>query len=163
MRDGKHPGPGDLGTKMQEQPIRFCGGASIEDGPMCCCPVCDPECHYPYPCGVKRNCSGLSAKKGEPGYRPRRPAGGPGTELKRIFKWFGITPKGGCGCGDHSRKMDRQGPKWCHENMDIIIGWLRKAAKERNLPFVQAAVKGLVLLAIRRSERTPTEKRLHSR
>lgn len=47
--------------------------------------------------------------------------------------------------------MDQQGPKWCRENIDTIIGWLKEEANKRKLPFVNRLGKYLVNKAIKNS------------
>ena len=80
--------------------------------------------------------------------------GGPGTELAAILKTLGIHAKEkGCGCKSHAKRMDREGPQWCRDNIETILGWLETEAKKRKLPFVKTAAKQVVLLAIRRSEK----------
>lgn len=81
------------------------------------------------------------------------PSDGPGTELKRLLKWFGITAKGGCRCNARAAFMDRNGPEWCASHIDVIVGWMEKEAKRRKLPFVRFAARMLVKLAIHRAVR----------
>lgn len=76
---------------------------------------------------------------------------GPGTELKKILTRFGIRPGKNCKCERRARKMDQQGPKWCRENIDTIIGWLKEEANKRKLPFVNRLGKYLVNKAIKNS------------
>jgi hypothetical protein len=84
--------------------------------------------------------------------RPR-PSHGPGTELKKLLKLFGIFSKGGCDCAKHAMVMDQMGPGRCLEKIDTIIGWLEKEAKARHLPFVRAAAMVLVKRAISNAKR----------
>ena len=78
----------------------------------------------------------------------------PGTELAALLKTIGIDAKEkGCQCKSHAKRMDREGPQWCRDNIETILGWLQTEAKKRKLPFIKAAAKQVVLLAIRRSER----------
>ena len=80
--------------------------------------------------------------------------GGPGTELSKLLKMIGINAKEkGCGCRSHAKRMDREGPQWCRDNIETVLGWLQTEAKKRKLPFVKAAAKQVVLLAIRRAEK----------
>ena len=80
--------------------------------------------------------------------------GGPGTELSKLLKMIGINAKEkGCGCRSHAKRMDREGPQWCRDNIETVLGWLQTEAKKRQLPFVKAAAKQVVLLAIRRAEK----------
>lgn len=78
---------------------------------------------------------------------------GPGTELSRILKMFGIFPKGCCKCGSRAHTMNIWGPDRCEENIDKILKWLREEAKKRHLPFVEALSRRLVLWAISKSRR----------
>ena len=79
---------------------------------------------------------------------------GPGTELANILKILGIDAREkGCSCRSHAKKMDREGPQWCRDNIETILGWLEKEAKKRKLPFIKTAAKQVVLLAIRRAEK----------
>ena len=81
---------------------------------------------------------------------------GPGTELAALLKTIGIDAKEkGCKCKSHAKRMDREGPQWCRDNIETILGWLQTEAKKRKLPFIKAAAKQVVLLAIRRAEKKP--------
>jgi hypothetical protein len=44
--------------------------------------------------------------------------------------------------------MDQRGPDWCHENVPEVLGWLREAAEERGLLFVEVIAVRLVRNAI---------------
>jgi len=80
--------------------------------------------------------------------------GGPGTELAALLKTIGIDAKEkGCQCKSHAKRMDKEGPKWCRDNIETILGWLQTEAKKRKLPFIKTAAKQVVLLAIRRAEK----------
>lgn len=58
----------------------------------------------------------------------------PGTELKKLFSWFGLHGSTTCGCANHAAEMDRKGCDWCEANMATIVGWLRdEAAKAKVL------------------------------
>ena len=79
---------------------------------------------------------------------------GPGTELAALLKTIGIDAKEkGCQCKSHARRMDKEGPQWCRDNIETILGWLQTEAKKRKLPFIKTAAKQVVLLAIRRAEK----------
>lgn len=79
-----------------------------------------------------------------------KPHGRAGTELKRLLAKFGIE-QSGCHCTARQRTMDLRGPDWCEQNIETIVGWLREEAQKRKLPFVDAAARVLVRLAIRRA------------
>jgi len=74
---------------------------------------------------------------------------GPGTELKRLLKRFGIAATEGCNCTSRAALMDRNGIDWCEANIEKIVDWLQEEATRRKLPFVRLAGKTLVRLAIR--------------
>ena len=76
---------------------------------------------------------------------------GPGTELKKILARFGIRHGVGCKCERRVKIMDQRGPKWCRENIDEIVGWLKEEADKRNLPFVKRLGKYIVNRAIKNS------------
>lgn len=99
---------------------------------------------------ITRNTTGKEKARVELGMRE---TGGPGTELKRLLKTFGITQEAGCDCDSRASLMDLEGIDWCEENLDIIIGWLKTEAKRRNLLFSRAAAKILVKLAIRKARK----------
>ena len=85
---------------------------------------------------------------------PTTKTAGPGTELASLLRMLGINAKEkGCSCKSHARRMDREGPQWCRDNIETILGWLQTEAKKRKLPFIKTAAKQVVLLAIRRAEK----------
>jgi hypothetical protein len=79
--------------------------------------------------------------------------GGPGTELRRILKWFGIHDKAQCPCKAHARRMDVWGCDRCAERVPTIVAWLRLEAQKRHLPFSATMAAALVRLAIRRARK----------
>jgi hypothetical protein len=86
------------------------------------------------------------------------PAGGPGTELKKLLAgWpFYITALPDCPCNARAAEMDRQeqqSPGWCEANIDTIVGWLREQAEARGLSFLDVAGRMLVRRAIRNARR----------
>ena len=81
------------------------------------------------------------------------PTEGPGTELKRLLEWFGINAGPHCACNRYALKMNRGGPDWCRNHMDLIVGWLRAEAKRRGLPFSGMLASRIVARAINRAER----------
>jgi hypothetical protein len=84
------------------------------------------------------------------GEQAEQPAGGPGTELKKILAaWpFRIKSSSNCSCNAKARTMDAKGCDWCADNIDTIVSWLREEAGKRKLPFVDAAGRLLVKRAI---------------
>lgn len=64
--------------------------------------------------------------------------GGPGSELKRLLGRVGIHPRPGCACRSIARVMDQRGPDWCAQNIEKIVGWMRKEAGKRSFPYAKA-------------------------
>jgi len=83
---------------------------------------------------------------------PALPSHGPGTELKALLaSWpFRIVATADCKCTSRAAYMDAKGCDWCEspEGMAEIMGFLREAAEERGLPFVDIAARLLVRRAI---------------
>jgi hypothetical protein len=86
-------------------------------------------------------------------HAPPPPNKGPGTELKKLLSRIGITPKAGCKCLARAIEMDVRGCDWCEASIDTIVGWLREEAENRRLPFIDAAGRMLVRLAIRNARK----------
>lgn len=88
----------------------------------------------------------------QPQPEPPQPSHGPGTELKSLLAgWpFYIVSTPDCKCNQRARYMDDKGCDWCksEEGMAEILGFLREAAEERGLPFLDAAARFLVRRAI---------------
>ena len=84
-----------------------------------------------------------------------QPAGGPGTELKKLLAgWpFRIVAKANCSCNARARDMDRRGCDWCEANIDNIVVWLREEAAKRKLPFLDIAGRVLVRRAIKNARK----------
>jgi len=83
---------------------------------------------------------------------PVAPTHGPGTELKTLLAgWpFQIVATPDCKCTSRAAYMDAKGCDWCEspEGMAEIMGFLREAAEERGLPFLDVAARLLVRRAI---------------
>jgi hypothetical protein len=83
------------------------------------------------------------------------PASGPGTELSRLLKRFGIEPTPTCSCRAKAAEMDRWG---CDEaakpeRIDEVVAVMRAEAAARGLPFVDIAGRVLVRRAIANARR----------
>jgi len=76
---------------------------------------------------------------------------GVGCHLSRILAWFQITEDSKCKCKSLASLMDKRGPGWCKRRSSRIMRWLREAASQRGLPFIELAAKAAVALAIRRA------------
>jgi len=83
---------------------------------------------------------------------PALPSHGPGTELKTLLaSWpFRIVATADCKCTSRANYMDAKGCDWCEspEGMAEIMGFLREAAEERGLPFLDLPARLLVRRAI---------------
>jgi hypothetical protein len=82
---------------------------------------------------------------------------GPGAELKSLLGYLGITATPSCPCNQRAKVMNARGCDWCEANIDTISGWLEEEAKRRKLPYVHAAGKILIRLAIRRARKKGTD------
>lgn len=78
------------------------------------------------------------------------PTEGPGTELKRLLAKMGIHASPNCACNAMADRMNREGGKWCLENIDIIVDVMRGEAAKRGLPFVSAIARAMVRRCARR-------------
>lgn len=85
--------------------------------------------------------------------QPARPAGGPGTELKKLLQRFNVQPVGPCKCNSRAALMDAWGSAQCRKSIETIVGWLAEEAKTRKLLFLAVAAKLLIKRAIRNAEK----------
>jgi hypothetical protein len=79
-------------------------------------------------------------------HRSRAP--GAGAYLVNFFGRLYIHDDGCKKCKQLAEQMDRNGPEWCEENLDMIVGKLRENAAKRGLPFSEWLARGLVRRAI---------------
>ena len=96
-------------------------------------------------------CNGRPLKEGH--YKRQCKAHGVGYHLKRLLARILLLGRAGCGCNAHAAEMDRNGPDWCADNIDMIVGWMRAEAKKRKLPFSVRGARLLVRVAIRNARR----------
>jgi len=82
---------------------------------------------------------------------PPPPTHGPGTELSKLLKRFGIEPTPTCSCRAMSQKMDQWGCDEASkpERIDEVVAVMRAEAEARGLPFLDVAGRLLVKKAIR--------------
>lgn len=92
---------------------------------------------------------------GVPVYRHWEQPSGPGTELSRLLKRFGIEPTPTCACRAKAAEMDAWGPDECSkpERIAEVVAVMRAEAEARGLPFLDAAGRMLVRRAIRNARR----------
>jgi hypothetical protein len=83
------------------------------------------------------------------------PESGPGTELSKLLKRFGIEPTPTCRCRGKAAQMDAWGPDECErpERIEEVLAVMREEAKARGLPFLDAAGRMLIRRAIRNARR----------
>jgi len=79
------------------------------------------------------------------------PAGGPGTELANILHRLHIAPAPTCQCRAMAAQMDAWGVEECSrpERIEEVVAVMRDEANRRGLPFLEAAGRALVRMAIR--------------
>ena len=84
--------------------------------------------------------------------------GGPGTELAKLLKRFGIDASPQCKCRSMARQMDAWGPDECSrpERIDEVLAVMRAEAAKRRLPFLDAAGRMLIRRAIANARRAQT-------
>ena len=76
---------------------------------------------------------------------------GAGTHLHRLLAAWGFMPTEGCLCEDRVAEMDRQGPQWCRENVDLITDWLVEEARDcQALGVLARIVPGPTRVAVQR-------------
>lgn len=80
---------------------------------------------------------------------------GPGTQLSRLLRKFGINPTPTCQCRAKAAEMDAWGPDECEkpERIEEVLGVMREEAKARGLPFLDAAGRMLIRRAIRNARK----------
>ena len=80
---------------------------------------------------------------------------GPGTELSKLLKRFGIEPTPTCACRAKAAEMDAWGPDECErpERIAEVVAVMRAEAEARGLPFLDVAGRLLVRRAIQNARR----------
>lgn len=90
--------------------------------------------------------------------------GGPGAELRRLFREIGVTGKAGCNCKELAARMDAWGVNGCRARLSEIVAELKAKASKFGIGEWAAAgwsaawqgkpltLSGLVNLAIDRAE-----------
>ena len=81
---------------------------------------------------------------------------GPGTELSKLLKRFGISPTPTCQCRVKAAQMDQWGCDECSkpERIEEVVAVMREEAAARGLPFLDVAGRLLVKRAIANARRT---------
>ena len=80
---------------------------------------------------------------------------GPGAELSKLLKRFGIEPTPTCACRAKAAEMDAWGCDECEKPDRIaeVVAVMRAEADARGLPFLDAAGRLLVRRAIRNARK----------
>jgi hypothetical protein len=86
---------------------------------------------------------------------PAKPTHGPGTELSKLLKRFGIEPTPTCSCRAKAQQMDMWGCDEASkpERIDEVVAVMRAEAEARGLPFLDVAGRMLVKRAIANARR----------
>ena len=86
---------------------------------------------------------------------PALPTHGPGTELSKILKRFGISPTPTCACRAKAAQMDAWGCDEASkpERIDEVVAVMRAEAEARGLPFLDIAGRVLVRRAIQNARK----------
>jgi len=113
------------------------------------CTACGVEDFF---CGSPRSCPAL-AESPQPVAPPTH---GPGTELKKLLKRFGINPTPTCACRAKAAQMDAWGCDECSkpERIDEVVAVMRAEAEARGLPFLDLAGRMLVRRAIKNARKS---------
>jgi hypothetical protein len=87
--------------------------------------------------------------------QPAPPSHGPGTELSKLLKRFGISPTPTCQCRAKQQEMDAWGCDEASkpERIDEVVAVMRAEAEARGLPFLDVAGRMLVRRAIANARR----------
>ena len=115
------------------------------------------------PCVVSQNGDEWSIDVEHPAYPrvsrlpepPAPPTHGPGTELSKLLKRFGLNPTPTCQCRAKAQQMDMWGCDEASkpERIDEVVAVMRAEAEARGLPFLDIAGRLLVRRAIRNARK----------
>jgi hypothetical protein len=118
------------------------------------------------PCVVSQDGDKWTIDVDHPAY-PRHPKSapaatphGPGTELSKLLKRFGIEPTPTCACPAKAAQMDAWGCDECSkpERIEEVVAVMREEAKARGLPFVDMAGRMLVRRAIHNARKAEAKR-----
>jgi len=114
------------------------------------CAECGARIRTPHD-KVHRACNAKAVAQAAPAI-----AHGPGTELSKLLKRFGIEPTPTCACRAKAAEMDAWGCDECErpERIDEVVAVMREEAKARGLPFLDAVGRMLVRRAISNARRS---------
>jgi hypothetical protein len=88
------------------------------------------------------------------------PTSGPGTELSKLLKRFGIEPTPTCACRAKAAEMDAWGCDEASkpERIDEVVAVMRAEAAARGLPFIDAAGRFLIKRAIKNARKSHVDR-----
>ena len=114
------------------------------------CPVCGL---YTPNTATPRNCRGERVV--DINWTASLDSSGPGTELSKLLKRFGIEPTPTCACRAKAAEMDAWGPDECEkpERIAEVVAIMRAESEARGLPFFNLAGRLLVRRAIANARR----------
>ena len=114
--------------------------------------VCESCGHVTPVAGLRRECGHAAHYDVLP---PAPPTHGPGTELSRLLKRFGIEPTPTCACRAKAAEMDAWGCDEASkpERISEVVAVMRSEAEARGLPFLDLAGRMLVRRAISNARR----------
>jgi len=115
--------------------------------------VCSVCLHSLPAAGVIRACGGVPHRRSSAS--PAPPTHGPGTELSKLLKRFGISPTPTWACRAKAAEMDAWGCDEASrpERIDEVVAVMRSEATARGLPFLDVAGRMLVRRAIANARR----------
>ena len=79
---------------------------------------------------------------------------GPGAHLASLLGRLGLSETADCKCKAYAAQMDKWGVDGCSDRIMEIVSWLRTAAENRGLPFVDFVGRMLVNRAIANARRS---------
>ena len=109
--------------------------------------------------GMPQVCDGFGNPRPKPEHTASqtilKSSSGPGTELSKLLKRFGIEPTPTCHCRAKAAEMDAWGPDECEkpERIEEVLAVMREEAKARGLPFLDVAGRLLIRRAIANARR----------
>lgn len=84
---------------------------------------------------------------------PRTIKNGVGTELKKLLSIIGIKSTPNCKCTTRAIEMNFNGIKWCKNNYQTILAWLKEESIVRKLPFIESIALHFINIAIKKAEK----------
>jgi hypothetical protein len=92
--------------------------------------------------------NGIQLPPGVPAPNLPPPTEGPGTELKKIFAAFGISPSADCQCDAMVTQMNIWGPAGCEDHRGEILAHLNNAYAQLNPSWTEKSAMAAKALAL---------------